>query len=220
MNTKDINILVADDHPVVASALREKLDRHPGFSTYPTVANSTELFKSLDILHVDILVADYAMPGGIFGDGLVMLKRVRNKYPHVRIVVYTGLNSAGIVAALESNRINAIISKSDEENELIAAIDQALLGNGYLGRSIKEIVSQPKKINGLSGDATLSSRETEVLRLYLGGFSVNEIAAALKRSPKTINNQKRAAMVKLSCKTDAELFRLHAMGGISTEYLE
>jgi two-component system capsular synthesis response regulator RcsB len=214
MSMKNINILVADDHPVVAAAVREQLDRHPGFSAHPPVANSTELFERLDVLQVDVLVADYTMPGGDFGDGLTMLKRVRDKYPHIRIVVFTGLNSPGIVTALESNGINSIINKSDEADELIVAIGRALRGDGYLGRGVQESACHSKGLSSC-GNVTLSGREAEVLRIYLAGYSVNEIADILKRSAKTIHNQKRAAMAKLSCKTDAELFRLQAIGGIT-----
>ncbi|MGS0743409.1 response regulator [Glaciimonas sp. GG7] len=214
---KHIRILVADDHPVVAVAVTQQLNRHPGFSAYAPVANSTELFERLSVIEVDVLVADYAMPGGDFGDGLTMLKRVRDKYPHICIVVFTALNRLGIVAALEFNGINSIINKADDVNELIVAIDRALRGDGYLGRSIREIGRQ-SKVFCKRGLVALSRREAEVLRLYLAGHSVSEIAAALKRSAKTIYNQKRAAMAKLLCKTDAELFSLQAVGGIAREF--
>ncbi|WP_211445253.1 response regulator [Collimonas humicola] len=219
MNNRNISILIADDHPIMAAAVKEQLDRHPGFSAYPVVANSTELFERLNTLQVDILVSDYSMPGGVFGDGLTMLKRVRDKYPHIRIVVFTGLNSRGIVTALESSGINSIINKGDDADELIVAINRALRGNGYLGRSIQKTAYPPKEFSSVKNNITLSIRETEVLRLYLAGHSVSEIADALKRSAKTVNNQKRAAMAKLSCKTDAELFRLQTIGGVGGEYL-
>jgi len=45
--------------------------------------------------------------------------------------------------------------------------------------------------------------------MYLDGLNVSQIADALKRSAKTINNQKRMAMSKLGCRTDMELFKLH-----------
>lgn len=221
MHTKKVRILVADDHPVVADAVNEHLERHPGFNTFPPVANSTELFERLNVLEVDVLVADYAMPGGIFGDGLTMLKRIREKYPAIRVIVFTGVNSPGIVAALETSGIHSIVSKSDDPDELIIAIDRALRGNGYRGRCIQEQAHQAKCRggHGSSNNAALSTRETEVLRLYLTGISVSGIADALNRSIKTIYNQKRAAMVKLSCKTDAELFRLQAIDGIKGDHL-
>lgn len=62
------------------------------------------------------------MPGGDFGDGLNMLKRVRNKYPAICIVVFTGLDSLGIVATLEFNGINSIVNKTDDINELLSRL--------------------------------------------------------------------------------------------------
>jgi DNA-binding NarL/FixJ family response regulator len=53
---------------------------------------------------------------------------------------------------------------------------------------------------------SLSVRETEVLRLYLSGKSVTQIATALSRSVKTISRQKNCAMQKLGASNDRELF--------------
>ena len=65
-----VKILIADDHPIVASTLREMLSPDPGFHVLPPVSNSTELFKALETNSVDVLITDYCMPGGAFGDGL------------------------------------------------------------------------------------------------------------------------------------------------------
>ncbi|WP_211451788.1 response regulator [Collimonas antrihumi] len=212
---KKVNILVADAHPVVATAVKEHLGRHPGFSVHPSVANSTELFDRLSSQQVDVLVTAYIMPGGAFGDGLTMLKRVRKHYPTVRIIVFTSLDSPRILTALKSLGINSIISKRDAITELVVAIDRALRGTGYHGRCIHEIVERSNCLN-IGGHEALSVREAEVLRMYLAGHCIAEIANSLKRSVKTIYNQRRAAMAKLSCKTDAELFQLQSIHGIVT----
>jgi two-component system capsular synthesis response regulator RcsB len=54
----------------------------------------------------------------------------------------------------------------------------------------------------------------EVLRLYLTGRSVTEIAATLCRSVKTISRQKNCAMQKLGVNNDRELFECAALQGI------
>lgn len=218
MTIKNIRILVADDHPVVAEGVTQHLDRHPGFSVCSPVTNSTELFAQLSAIEIDVLVTDYSMPGGDFGDGLTMLKRVRYKYPHICIVVFTGLDSPGIIAALNFNGIHSIVNKADAMSELILAIDRAARGDGYHAKCVREIERASRAFYP-QGVSALSRREAEVLRLYLAGSRVSEIADVLKRSAKTIYNQKRAAMTKLLCKTDAELFSLQAAGGITAEKL-
>jgi DNA-binding CsgD family transcriptional regulator len=58
----------------------------------------------------------------------------------------------------------------------------------------------------LSAILSLSPREHEVLRCYLAGMSVSDIAAKFARSSKTISTQKQSALRKLGIRSDAELF--------------
>ncbi|MFZ5233629.1 response regulator transcription factor [Enterobacter bugandensis] len=55
--------------------------------------------------------------------------------------------------------------------------------------------------------AQLTERETEVLRLLVRGFTVNEISAQLNRTKQTISTQKKSAMSKLNARNDFELLQ-------------
>jgi len=62
----------------------------------------------------------------------------------------------------------------------------------------------------------LSRREAEVIRLYVSGRSVNEIASEFNRSKQTISSQKTSAMRKLGIKRDVELIRFAREMGLVT----
>jgi len=62
----------------------------------------------------------------------------------------------------------------------------------------------------------LSRREAEVIRLYVSGRSVNEIASEFNRSKQTISSQKPATMRKLGIKRDVELIRFAREMGLVT----
>ena len=53
--------------------------------------------------------------------------------------------------------------------------------------------------------ARLSPKEHEILRLFISGQSVNDIARGLNRSAKTISTQKISAMRKLEVSSDQDL---------------
>ena len=59
---------------------------------------------------------------------------------------------------------------------------------------------------GMDPIGTLSPRELEVVRLYVGGMKTSEVARHLKRSVNTVSTQKHSAMRKLGVKSDSELF--------------
>jgi two-component system capsular synthesis response regulator RcsB len=71
---------------------------------------------------------------------------------------------------------------------------------------------------GLSASAqqhvVLSKREPEVVRLFVSGMTITEIAAQLKRSIKTISTQKNAAMRELGIERDSELFKYAQSNGL------
>ncbi len=60
----------------------------------------------------------------------------------------------------------------------------------------------------LQGNPDLTPREREVLRCYLSGMSVAQIAEKFSRSNKTISTQKQAGYRKLGIRSDAELFQI------------
>jgi DNA-binding NarL/FixJ family response regulator len=61
----------------------------------------------------------------------------------------------------------------------------------------------------------LSPRETEIVRLLSNGRSLKEVATYLGRSPKTISNQKRSAMLKLGLHSDIDLLRFAIEAGLT-----
>ena len=60
----------------------------------------------------------------------------------------------------------------------------------------------------VTAEKRLNKREVEVLRCFLEGMSVGEIADKLNRSPKTISTQKRLAFKKLGISSDSDLYKL------------
>jgi len=128
-----VKILIADDHPIIASTLREMLSPDPGFHVLPPVTNSTELFKALETNSVDVLITDYCMPGGTFGDGLVMINRVRRKYPDVKIIVFTSIEQPAIIHALDSCGVLGVMTKSDDLREITVCVERCRRGMSYRG---------------------------------------------------------------------------------------
>jgi len=118
-------------------------------------------------------------------------------------VTVTMLNSPAVFRALQELGVNSIVSKSDPMSHLIAAIHAAHSGGRYLSPTIASLLERTESAAG----ATLSKRETEIVRLFREGYKVTEIAEKLHRSKKTISAQKLAAMRKLGVTSDAELIR-------------
>jgi two-component system capsular synthesis response regulator RcsB len=88
--------------------------------------------------------------------------------------------------------------------EVAVAIRHAVAGRTFLSDTIRQQFDEYYVENPLS-DVRLSAREIEVVRLYVGGMSITQIADRLSRSVKTVSRQKRDAMRKLGIDHDSRL---------------
>jgi two-component system capsular synthesis response regulator RcsB len=109
------------------------------------------------------------------------------------------LGAAGFIGKNRSDFVNlphAIYSVQGGQVYLPQSLSSALLGSLF---SVN-----PRQ----SGLGQLSERELVVARMICQGMSITAIAERLHRSPKTISNQKVAAMKKLGVSNDVELSRV------------
>ncbi|AOK55384.1 response regulator [Burkholderia stagnalis] len=196
-----VRVMVADDHPASALGMSQALQGNGTIKLVGTVSNSTDLVAALDAQQSDVLVLDYVMPGGKYGDGLVLLSFLQRRYPALHIVTITMIDNPSVLRAIHKQGVSCILSKSDAISHLIGAVHAAFVGANYLSPFIKQLLQDVEVARALT------TREIEVVRLFSAGFTVGEIAAQLHRSKQTISSQKSSAMRKLGIVRDADLIR-------------
>lgn len=208
-----IKIILADDHPVLIAGMQHELSALRTLDIVGTAHNSTEVIDLLSHQSCDILVTDYVMPGGSVGDGMGMLAFLQRRYPLLKIIVFTTIDNLAMVSAMLHMGVKAVLSKADEIDHLITAIHAVHAGATYLSPNLRSANA------GATSTATterhkLSRREAEVVRLYIGGASINEIAQQVNRTKQTVSTQKSSAMRKLGIQRDADLFKFAYESGL------
>ncbi|WP_175746817.1 response regulator [Burkholderia pyrrocinia] len=199
-----VRVIVADDHPASALGMSQSLQGNSTIKLVGTVSNSTDLVAALDAQQSDVLVLDYVMPGGKYGDGLVLLSFLQRRYPALHIVTITMIDNPSVLRAIHKQGVSCILSKSDAISHLIGAVHAAYVGANYMSPYIKQLLQD---IESEPATRALTTREIEVVRLFGAGYTVGEIAAQLHRSKQTISSQKSSAMKKLGIVRDADLIR-------------
>jgi two-component system capsular synthesis response regulator RcsB len=203
-----LQLVLADDHPALLAGISYKLSSLPYLQLVGTARDSTEIIELLTSTPCDILVTDYAMPGGKFGDGISLLSFLRRRFPALNIIVFTMLDNPAITQEMSNLGVKAVLSKGDDLNHLVAAIDAVRNGAAYfspgaLAARTRAGLDAAKP----TGTNALTTREAEVVRLFVAGRTIKEIAEQLHRSKQTVSAQKMSAMRKLGIERDAELFR-------------
>ena len=97
---------------------------------------------------------------------------------------------------------------------LVMAVMAAARGQRTLSPRVAEQLALDRIMPGERKLQALTTREFEICRLLLAGMSVDEIADALKLSPKTISNRMSEIRQKLDVRSDVELVRLAAAAGL------
>jgi len=212
----ELTILLADDHPLLLAGVSAMLE-HSGIAEKILFAeNASAIVAQLKRYPCDILITDYSMPDDRYGDGLHMLSYIRRHYPKLPVMVLTLIDNPAVLRAIQRLHIPGIISKRDPAALISTAALAVSRGKSYLSPIVQASLKEAESLRGQLGAAPLSKREIEVLRLYVEGLSVTEIAEQLKRSIKTISGQKKSAFNKLGVEHDAELIRYAFDSGLCT----
>ncbi|WP_433737447.1 response regulator [Pseudomonas putida] len=203
-----IKVVIADDHPAVLIGMKHVLATKRTLDIVGSATDSTQLMSILDQHSCDVLVTDYVMPGGKFGDGTPLLALIKRRYPKLKVVVFTMLDNPATTRNLIQHGISCILSKADPTEHIVCAILAAYADKSYFSPLIDEIV-QRLGINQDTNDSlpALSKREAEVIRLYALGYTISQIAEQLHRSKQTISSQKQRAMQKLGIQREPDLFK-------------
>ncbi|MBD8643309.1 response regulator transcription factor [Stenotrophomonas sp. CFBP 13724] len=207
-----LRIAIADDHPVLLAGITHLLQSEADIEVVGVVKDSTALVALVSGQEVDVVVTDFSMPHGQYGDGIAMLRFLHRRFPQTRLVVLTGMESPLVLNNILAAGVECIVSKSDPIEEVLPALRMAWAQGGYLSPQVRARLV-PEAGADDEGQP-LSKREKEVLRMYAEGLSVIEIAARIGRSRKTISTQKVAAMRKLGLATDADVFQYAIAHGL------
>lgn len=110
------------------------------------------------------------------------LKAFCARHPGIRFAVMSDLDSRESVFSSLAGGLHGVVSKRQSDDDIVAALKVILSGGTYVPwSSVKAAGSppQPPQIDMRGGDARLTPRQEQVLRLLSLGMSNKEIARAL-----------------------------------------
>jgi DNA-binding NarL/FixJ family response regulator len=206
---RKIRIVLADDHPIVLSGLRNLVRAEKDFELVGEASSGLAALKIIRDKQPDVAVLDISMPEL---NGIVLSRRLAAEMPALRILVLTlHEDRAYLNQALEAGVQGYILKRSAAEN-LVQAIRAVVVGGLYIDPAIVGRVFASKRTSARQAahkgvSPALTERETEVLRLAALGFTNKEIALRLDVGVKSVETYKARGLEKLGLKTRAELVR-------------
>ena len=198
-----MKILIADDHEVVREGLKQIVHKLNAFSIMEEASTGSETLHKIEHNNYDLIIMDISMPDKSGLDVLQTLKDKKKKAPILVLSVHPEEQYAIRVLKLGAS---GFLSKNSVFKELAAAINTILAGGRYISPSLAENIIFDKK-DGLnrSPHEKLSQREFQIMCMLAKGISVNEIAAELFISNKTVSTHRTRILGKMGMSKNAEL---------------
>jgi DNA-binding NarL/FixJ family response regulator len=197
--------MLADDHVLFTDAMVRLLEGR--FQVVGTVADGSLVVDTAARLRPDVIVMDISMPKL---SGIEAMRRLKASHSESKVIFLT--MHADPKLATEALRLGAkgFVLKQSSGEELVDALEAALLGRTYLTPAVTgdvlALMAGPVEASAVE----LTSRQKEVLRLIVEGQRMKEIAASLDLSPRTVETIKYEIMRDLGVHSTAELIR-HAI---------
>jgi NarL family two-component system response regulator LiaR len=203
-NTKSIEVLIVDDHPILRHGVKTMLLTFDDISVVGEAGNGLETLARCQETTPDVILMDIIMPGM---NGVETTRAVLQSYPQVKIIVLTSFPDQDLVQeTLEAGAISYLL-KDAPIDALGDAIRSASAGHSTLAPEATQALIQAKARPPKLGH-DLSAREREVLALVVEGLSNDEIADRLVISANTVRKHVSACMSKLGAANRAQVAAL------------
>jgi DNA-binding NarL/FixJ family response regulator len=199
-----LRVMLVDDHAVVRTGYRRLLELEPGFHVVAEAEDGNQALAELQRLREppDVVVVDLSMPGR---SGLDLLRRLGFRMPTVRTLVFSMHDAPALVVQALAAGAAGFVTKASAPQVLVDALRRVAAGQRpVLSPDIASATAMPQ---AQPPHEALSSREFQVLQGLVAGYTLDEIAAELHLSAKTVSNHQTAIRQKLGVATALELLR-------------
>jgi DNA-binding NarL/FixJ family response regulator len=199
-----VRVLIADDQPLMRSALRTCLTAEPDLTVVGEAADGMETVRMAQRLRPDVVVMDVRMP---IMDGIEATRRVVKEADGrpTRVLVMTTFDlDEHIIDALRAGASGFLVKDAPPE-ELVRAVRIIAAGEAVLAPSVTRRlldlragtltpVVSPSRDAALAG---LTARERTVLRLVARGLPNSEIARLMDVAPSSVKTHVGHLFAKL-----------------------
>ena len=181
-----LNVVLVDDHAVVRQGIATMLDAQDDLAVVGqagSLAEGQSLLEALLAAPTDgplVAVIDVNMPDG---SGLSLVRSARERSKDIGLVVLTMLDDDSSLLEAVDAGASSLVRKSAPAEQVISAVRRAAeMPLEFSASGLAEAMRRRSE----APQMTLTTRETEVLKLLVEGASVAQVGKSLFMSPSTV----------------------------------
>jgi DNA-binding NarL/FixJ family response regulator len=202
-----VRILIADDHALIRSGLRNLLVNEPGFEVIAEACDGREAVDIALRRAPNVAILDIGMP---VLNGIEAARQIAEKGRGVEIVMLTvHADECYLVNALKAGARGYVL-KSSAESEIVEAVRAVGQGKAFFSPKVSRMLAEEyiRYLGSKNVDDTyelLTSRERQILQLLAEGQSNKDVATVLNLSPTTVVTHRQHIFQKLNLHSLADL---------------
>lgn len=198
-----LSIAFVDDHPALRDGLVSIFGRMDSFAVVGSGSDASAAFALAKNLRPDVIVVDLQMPGDVFES----IAKIRQLSDTIKILAFTASERVDhAINALETGA-NGYVLKGSTIDELMFAIHEVCKDRTYVTPSLSAqiIESIKNKSKPSTRRVVLTSREEQIVRLLVQGYTNKMIGSKLDISDKTVKHYMTVIIQKLQVKNRLEV---------------
>ncbi|HYC28693.1 MAG TPA: response regulator transcription factor [Chitinophagaceae bacterium] len=208
MLPESINVAIVEDHTLVRRLLNSYITEQRNMNVVLMSPDVHDLLRKLPSARAQVLVMDLFMPGL---SGFEAVKILRDRFPDIKILILSMCTDMNLLSDLLELGVYGILSKAEEPEELVRAINSICEQRIYRSKLFTEAMYWNKQANIKaetdSTDILLNDREKRILELLWEEKSNKEIAGELFLSVRSIEKMRQDLKEKLGIKSTIGLLK-------------
>ncbi|MEO8209789.1 MAG: response regulator transcription factor [bacterium] len=205
---KKIKIIMADDHPIFRSGLRQVIEEDENILILGEADNGQSALDLINEFSPDVALLDIDMPEKT---GLEVLRELKNFKQKPKVIFLSVFADEDIYDEAMELGISGYVLKDSAISDIIDCIYKVSIGDYYISSSLMNLlVNKKTKARKVSEDSPLrilTKAEITILKLISEGRTTKEIAEMLDISFKTAENHRTNISNKLQLKGSNSLIK-------------
>lgn len=197
-------IWILEDHQIFAKQIRRLIDGEDDLECAYHFSTPDEFFEKLDYTtdYPDVLLLDLGLPRM---DGLEVLVKVREKLPNLKVLILSAFDDRERVYRAICNGASGYLLKTADPDEILDGIHDVIHGAAALSSAIATMILTGFSKHGPVEEVeALTTREEEVLKSLVKGYTKKEIGEELFISAHTVDMHLRSVYRKLHVRSQTE----------------
>ncbi|HEY6951117.1 MAG TPA: response regulator transcription factor [Bacteroidota bacterium] len=202
-------VIIADDHPMFRSGVRQALERDPELKVLGEAGDGATALRMIREQRPTVAVLDVNMPKM---SGLEVAKTLSKEQGAPYIILLTMFDDEEILNEAMDLGVKAYLLKESASVDIADAVRSAMEGRHFISPALTDkLLRRKEKQSGFDashpGIDRLSPQEKKVLRLIAESRTSKEIARELFLSQKTVDNYRFKISEKLDLRGSYSLLK-------------